>query len=311
MGSTHISSKTLNLGHPYTRSSKGLASPTATIVTACVFLLSIALSADAQGQANSVAPVASTPSMRVPAVHVAKPAQPIVASVSGKQDWNELTAAQRQALSPLAGDWGQLDAARRKKWLEIARRYPAMKPDEQQRTQQRMREWILLTPEQRRTARDSYVRAHALPPEKRAELLQKYQQLPEEKKQQLAAEAKAHKSVIRAKPEVTHQGPIPSKAQIREGSKQKVPGLPTANESAHSSLKKPINPSSEPSKTASTPIPPVSGSAANAPTPISTPSVSTPAKNPTTATPSTVVLPPATSTDTGTSPTAIGPAGKP
>ncbi len=87
--------------------------------------------------------------------------------------WVELTVAQRDALKPLADDWERLDLQTKKKWVEIANRYPGMQPDEQVRTQQRMREWAQLTPEQRRTARDSFARIRALPPEQRADMLRK------------------------------------------------------------------------------------------------------------------------------------------
>ena len=246
-----------------------------TLAAASVWVFSNGSGAHAQAPANSAVPrpPASTALVH-PAVPTVLPEQTGANSKnSDKHDWNELSPAQRQALAPLAGDWAKFDAARRKKWLEIAHRYPAMKPAEQQRTQQRMREWLSLTPEQRRTARDSYVRAHALPPEKRVELLQKYQQLPEEKKRQLAAESKAHKTVIRAKPEATHRGPIPSKAQIREGSMQRVPGLSRPNENTRMTAKTPsvptaLMPTKNAEKAASRASPPTPE--ANAPGPTST-----------------------------------------
>ena len=149
--------------------------------------------------------------------------------------WVELSPAQQQALAPLAGEWEKLDGQHKKKWLVIGNRYPKMKPEEQQRTQERMREWARLTPEQRRVARDSFARVQALPPEKRAEMLQKYQELPAERKEALAVQGQAVKGLIPPKPVIR---PSPRRTQIREGAtmsnpavaaqKARVPGPPRA-----------------------------------------------------------------------------------
>jgi hypothetical protein len=159
-------------------------------------------------------------------------------------DWKDLTAAERSALEPLAAEWEKFEVVRRKKWIEIADRFPEWTPEEQKRRQDRMRELAGLTPEQRRTARESFARAQALPPEKRAELFKQYQDLPEEKKAQLAAEAKATKSVVAIKPIVPHHTPVPSKAQIREGSEQRVPGLPPPQKPPASPAKPETDPAS-------------------------------------------------------------------
>lgn len=110
--------------------------------------------------------------------------------------WTELTPAQRQALSPLAAEWDQLDAIRKKKWLEIAARHAQMTPEDQQRLQNRMREWARLTPEQRRIARDSYARAKKLDAGQKTAKWERYQSLPDEEKQKLAARAEKKKNVV-------------------------------------------------------------------------------------------------------------------
>jgi hypothetical protein len=106
-----------------------------------------------------------------------------------------LTPTQQQALTPLAGEWDKLNSARKSKWLAIGNKYATMKPDEQQRVQARMREWVKLTPEQRRTARESYARAKQLNSNQKSEHWQTYQQLPEEQKKKLAADAASKKRV--------------------------------------------------------------------------------------------------------------------
>ena len=93
-----------------------------------------------------------------------------------KYDWTELTAPQQQVLGPLQAEWEQLDATRRRKWIAIADRYPTMKPQEQERLQQRMHEWAKLSPAERRVARERYQTLKKLPPDKRAEVIQRWQE---------------------------------------------------------------------------------------------------------------------------------------
>jgi hypothetical protein len=125
----------------------------------------------------------------------AAPAQPAV-----KPMWTDLTPAQQQALAPLSGEWDKLNSARKSKWLVIGNKYAAMTPDEQQRVQARMREWVKLTPEQRRMARESYTRAKKLDPNQKSEHWEKYQQLPEEQKKKLAADAASRKRIATLPP---------------------------------------------------------------------------------------------------------------
>jgi hypothetical protein len=117
------------------------------------------------------------------------------AAANSNPRWNELSPAQQQALAPLAGEWDKLDAFRKKKWLTIGNRYASMKPDQQQRVQERMRDWIRLTPEQRRVARENYARAKKLNPDQKSARWEQYQQLSEEQKKKLAADAAARKRV--------------------------------------------------------------------------------------------------------------------
>ncbi|MGZ3237423.1 MAG: DUF3106 domain-containing protein [Burkholderiaceae bacterium] len=110
---------------------------------------------------------------------------------SAKPLWSDLTPAQQQALAPLSSDWDKIDTLRKQKWLVLANKFPSMKPEEQQRVQDRMREWAKLTPEQRRAARESYARAKKLNADQKSEKWQQYQNLPDEEKKKLAAEAEA------------------------------------------------------------------------------------------------------------------------
>ncbi len=96
-----------------------------------------------------------------------KPARP---------EWSELKPAQQQVLAPLKEHWAELDTTRRQKWVKVANSYPKMKPDEQARLQERMRDWIKLSSEERRAAREKYLAIKKLPPAKREDVKQQWQQ---------------------------------------------------------------------------------------------------------------------------------------
>lgn len=120
-----------------------------------------------------------------------KPAGPTKTSKisDSKAEWNDLTAAQKLTLAPLATGWDKLKLSTRKKWIEISKRFSSMNAAEQARVQERMHDWGNLTPEQRRVVRENYARTRKLDTEERAKRWAQYQQLPEEEKQKLAAEA--------------------------------------------------------------------------------------------------------------------------
>ncbi len=113
-----------------------------------------------------------------PAVRTARPA------------WAELTAAQQRVLAPLAGQWNTLTEVHRRKWLRIAARFQELAPAEQQRLHARMTEWAQMTPEQRRLARENFQIHRTVPVERKTEAWDRYQQLPDAQKRQLAEAAK-------------------------------------------------------------------------------------------------------------------------
>lgn len=140
------------------------------LVTCTVLVLALAAAALAQTQA--------TGQNSAQAPKVARPA------------WKDLTPAQREALAPLAEQWDTYDRDRKLKWLEVAKKYPQLTPEGRQRLHERMEAFAKLTPEQRRTARTNFQRAYELPMEQRQSLIQRYQELPPEKKQELAEKAR-------------------------------------------------------------------------------------------------------------------------
>lgn len=153
--------------------------------------------------ANETPLAASTPSAVPDARNNAATVPPSLASgktkpipvVVVKPLWVELTPAQQQALTPLAAEWDKLDGLHKKKWLAISNKFATLQPDQQLRLQERMRDWAKLTPEQRRVARESFSRAKKLNPDQKSAEWQQYQQLPEEQKKKLAADAAAKKRV--------------------------------------------------------------------------------------------------------------------
>jgi hypothetical protein len=151
-------------------------------------LMSVASSADTSPVQNTSPPAPVTP------INKATPSSKPTARApvkSAKPQWSDLTPAQQQALAPLSSDWDKIDTLRKQKWLAIANKFPSIKPEEQQRLQDRMRDWAKLTPAQRRAARESYARAKKLNADQKSEKWQQYQNLPEEEKKKLAAEAEA------------------------------------------------------------------------------------------------------------------------
>jgi len=96
---------------------------------------------------------------------------------------------------------------RKEKWLQMSTTFATMKPDEQARIHERMREWAEVTPAQRRTARETFIHAKKLDPEQKTAQWEKYQQLPDEQKQKLAADA-ASKKPVAALPSVNNKAKI-------------------------------------------------------------------------------------------------------
>ena len=133
------------------------------------------------------------------------------AAVSEKPMWKELSLAQQVALDPLKGEWDRMEAIRKQKWLEIANRYSSMKADEQQRVQERMRAWLKLTPEERRLARENYTLSKKIGKDQKSAQWEQYQQLPEEEKRKLAADAASKKHITNLPPKTQPKAVAPIK----------------------------------------------------------------------------------------------------
>jgi Protein of unknown function (DUF3106) len=117
--------------------------------------------------------------------------------------WAELTAAQRQVLTPLQGTWANTDAQRKKKWLEVAERFPTMPASERTLVQQRMAAWAALSPAERTRARIQFQETRQIGPDERQARWQAYQALPDAERTRLAqvqtqAQAQAAKPAARS-----------------------------------------------------------------------------------------------------------------
>ncbi len=146
----------------------------------------------------------------------ARQAAPAAAAVKApvtldKPLWKELSRPQQVALDPLQREWDTMEGVRKQKWLEIANRYSSMKPDEQQRVQERMRAWIKMTPEERRVVRENYTMSKKLDKSQKSAQWEQYQQLPEEEKRKLAADAATKKGVTALPPKSQPKAVAPVK----------------------------------------------------------------------------------------------------
>lgn len=175
------------------------------LVQALLCVACIQAQAQDGGAASAVQPAVTPAPVEAPsAAPPPPPKAPLLQGSSAVPDlflWKQLTAAQQQALSPLAKDWDSLDLPRRRKWLEIATRFPSLPPDEQARVQERMSSWAKLSPVERNQARIGFQQAQQIAPESRQAKWEAYQALPPEQRQELAEKAakKSQAKVLDAK----------------------------------------------------------------------------------------------------------------
>jgi len=190
-----------------------------------------------------------------PAAHAQGPASASAPQVvNAHPAWSELSPVHQRILAPLEPLWDTLPELNRRKWLRIADRYPKFSPAEQARLQTRMGEWVKLTPQQRRLARENYQITRSLPPEKKAEAWDKYQQLPEEQKKNLAAAERVPRrpGAVSALPSGKHL-PGDTTRQLRQEKKQ---APLAAGKPASESAAKAVNTTAPASAPAAAPVAP-------------------------------------------------------
>ena len=137
-------------------------------------------------------------------VHLAAVAQPFsnnssstaVAQLSASEvlRWTQLTATQKQALSPLQTSWSSLTEGQRRKWLAVAQNFSTLDPQAQQKLQARMTEWAALSPKDREFARLNFAETKKIAPSDRTANWETYRALSSDEKQKLAEQG-AHKPI--------------------------------------------------------------------------------------------------------------------
>jgi Protein of unknown function (DUF3106) len=100
--------------------------------------------------------------------------------------WQQLTAQQKQALSPLARQWGSLTPQQQSKWLAISQNFSQWPASEQATMHTRMADWVALSPQQRNQARFNFNVVQGLPKEDKKAKWEAYQALSAEDKRSLA-----------------------------------------------------------------------------------------------------------------------------
>ena len=108
--------------------------------------------------------------------------------INTKPDWQELNAAQKQALAPLSQLWPTMTEGHKRKWLALSHNFSQLPETDKNTLQGRMREWAALSSQQRAQARLNFADAKQLPQDERRNKWEAYQALSAEEKQKLAAQ---------------------------------------------------------------------------------------------------------------------------
>lgn len=103
--------------------------------------------------------------------------------------WDQLSATERQILTPLQHEWASIEPARKLKWRELASRFPQLSPERQTLLRSRMNAWAEMNPSERAAARLRYQEAKRLPDDERRARWERYQALPEGQRRALADKA--------------------------------------------------------------------------------------------------------------------------
>lgn len=156
----------------------------------------------------------------LPLLAAAQPAHPRTAAQQPvDSDWAALSAAQKKALSPLAGQWHTLDGTSRDKWISVANRFPRLSLADQQRMQNRMTQWSQLPAQQRGEARLRFQNTRQLSAREREEKWRAYQALTPEERQKLAQQARRKQNPVML-PD-TEPGPREAAQQAAQKTRQR------------------------------------------------------------------------------------------
>jgi hypothetical protein len=143
------------------------------------------------------------------------PSKLVTANTLSRPLWQELSAAQQQALSPLVQLWPSMTEPHKRKWLAVSQNFGQLSAEDRVTIQSRMREWAALTAQQRAAARLNFANAQQLLQEDKRAKWEAYLALPDEAKQKLAA--------LQAKPVI---GAAPTSKPVAAG---KITAPPAAS----------------------------------------------------------------------------------
>lgn len=127
-----------------------------------------------------------------PAPTKAQLATPAPSSI---ENWNSLTAQQKEALAPLSAAWANISPVKKQKWLDISKGFALLSEDGKETLHLRMKEWVNLSPKQREQARINFAQTKKLTTDDKQTKWQAYQALSAEEKQKLASISTATKIV--------------------------------------------------------------------------------------------------------------------
>lgn len=119
-------------------------------------------------------------------------ARPSSGVLGSNPAWHELSAAQQEALQPLAPLWPTLSEVRKRKWLALSRNFRALSDEEKEKIHSRMTDWVTLSNQERTQARLNYAQAARLAPEERRAQWEAYQALSDEERHTLAKKSPKH-----------------------------------------------------------------------------------------------------------------------
>lgn len=114
---------------------------------------------------------------------------------SSIENWNSLTAQQKEALAPLSAVWANISPVKKQKWLDISKGFALLSEEGKETLHLRMKEWVSLSPKQREQARINFTYTKKLPSGDKQAQWQAYQALSAEEKQKLASINKATQTV--------------------------------------------------------------------------------------------------------------------
>jgi hypothetical protein len=172
--------------------------------------------------------------------------------INTKPEWQELTAAQKQALAPLTQLWPSMTEAHKRKWLALSQNFGQLPEADKNTLQSRMREWAALSSQQRAQARLNFADAKQMPQDERRSKWEAYQALSPEEKQKLAAKKPVAKvgAALAPKPVSTEKLAVPptasgNKALPRIASDQAAPTTLLPNTAAAPASVAPVSADTE------------------------------------------------------------------